>query len=136
MGINDSVVRTLASKTDERFAYDTYRRFIQLFGKIVLGIPGEKFDYILEKVKEEVKAKSDIEVKAEGWQEVVKRYRDLIKKETGKDIPQDPLEQLLMSVAAVFNSWWGKRAIEYRKIYKISDSWAPLSTWSRWSSET
>ena len=123
MGINDSVVKSLAAKTgDERFAYDTYRRFIQLFGKIVMGVPGEKFDRILEEVKKEIGAKSDVDVKADSWKEVVKRYRDLLKKETGKDIPQEPMDQMLMSVGAVFNSWWGKRAIEYRKIYKISDS--------------
>jgi pyruvate, orthophosphate dikinase len=123
LGINDQVVKALAIKTgDERFAYDTYRRFIQLFGKIVMSIPGEKFDHVLEGVKKEAGVKNDMEVKADSWKEVVKKYRELLKKETGKDIPQDPMEQMLMSVGAVFNSWWGKRAIEYRKIYKISDS--------------
>jgi pyruvate,orthophosphate dikinase len=123
LGINDKIVDVLAKKTgDERFAYDTYRRFIQLFGKVVMGIPGEKFDAILNKVKEEVGAKNDVEVNAKGWREVVSRYKKLVKQETGRELPQDPIEQLFMSVAAVFSSWWNQRAIEYRKIYKIADS--------------
>ena len=122
LGINDKIVEALATKTgDRRFAYDTYRRFVQLFGKIVMGIPGEEFDKILERVKQEVGAKSDLDVKVDGWIEVVKRYKALIKEKTGKDLPQAPIEQLLMAVGAVFNSWWTQRAIEYRKIYKISD---------------
>ena len=122
LGINDKIVEALATKTgDRRFAYDTYRRFVQLFGKIVMGIPGEEFDKILERVKQEVGAKSDLDVKVDGWIEVVKRYKALIKERTGKDLPQAPIEQLLMAVGAVFNSWWTQRAIEYRKIYKISD---------------
>ncbi|MGC8547878.1 MAG: pyruvate, phosphate dikinase [Candidatus Micrarchaeia archaeon] len=123
LGINDKIVQVLAKKTgDERFAYDTYRRFIQLFGKIVLGIDGAKFDAVLEKVKEEKGAKTDLEVNAEGWKEVVERYKKLVKEETGKEFSQDPLEQLMQAVGAVFNSWWNKRAVEYRKIYKIPDS--------------
>lgn len=123
LGINDKIVGVLARKTgDERFAYDTYRRFIQLFGKIVMNIPGEKFDHILNKFKEESGAKSDIDVKAAGWIEVVKRYKKLIRQETGRDLPQNPNEQLFMAIGAVFSSWWNQRAIEYRKIYKIADS--------------
>jgi pyruvate,orthophosphate dikinase len=87
-----------------------------------MGIPGEKFDAILNKVKEEVGAKNDVEVNAKGWREVVSRYKKLVKQETGRELPQDPIEQLFMSVAAVFSSWWNQRAIEYRKIYKIADS--------------
>lgn len=123
LGINDKIVDALAKKTgDGRFAYDTYRRFIQLFGKVVMGISGEKFDAILNKVKEEVEAKNDIEVNADGWREVVSRYKKLVKQETGKELPQDPIEQLFMSVGAVFSSWWNPRAVEYRKIYKIADT--------------
>ncbi len=122
LGINDRIAEALSSKTgDARFAYDTYRRFIQLFGKIVMNVPGEKFDTILERYKEESGAKNDVSVSAEGWQEAVKRYKALIKKETGKELPQEPREQLMMAIGAVFNSWWNPRAIEYRKIYNISD---------------
>ncbi len=123
LGINDRVTAVLARKTgDERFAYDTYRRFIQLFGKIVIGVPGEKFDAVLEKQKQAKGAKSDMDVDAAGWREVAKQYNELIKREAGKPVPQDPKEQLLMAVGAVFGSWWNKRAIEYRKIYKVPDS--------------
>jgi pyruvate,orthophosphate dikinase len=123
LGINDEIAEMLAKKSEDNgFAYDTYRRFIQLFGKIVMGVPGEKFEKVLEKIKEEVGARTDLDVKADEWKEVVKRYKQLIQKETGKELPQDPLEQLLMSVAAVFNSWWNPRAITYRKIYKLPDS--------------
>ncbi len=123
LGINDNIVEVLSKKTgDERFAHDTYRRFIQLFGKIVMGVPGEKFDHVLEKYKEESSAKSDIDVNAAGWCEVVKRYKELIKQETGRELPQEPTEQLFMAISAVFSSWWNNRAIEYRKIYKIQDS--------------
>ncbi len=123
LGINERVTAVLARKTgDERFAYDTYRRFIQLFGKIVMGIPGEKFDAVLEKHKQAKGAKSDMDVDAAGWREVAKQYNELIKREAGKPVPQDPKEQLLMAVGAVFGSWWNKRAIEYRKIYKVPDS--------------
>ncbi|MEM0074371.1 MAG: pyruvate, phosphate dikinase, partial [Candidatus Micrarchaeaceae archaeon] len=123
LGINDKIANALAKKTgDERFAYDTYRRFIQLFGKIVLGIDGAKFDALLEEVKKQRQAKSDLEVDADGWKEVVKQYKKLVKQETGKELAQDPNEQLMLSVGAVFNSWWNKRAVEYRKIYKIPDT--------------
>ncbi|MGC8675965.1 MAG: pyruvate, phosphate dikinase [Candidatus Micrarchaeia archaeon] len=123
LGINDKIAEALAKKIgDERFAYDTYRRFIQLFGKIVLGIDGAKFDAVLEKVKEEKHAKSDLDVDAAGWREVVEQYKKLVKKETGKELAQDPNEQLMQAVGAVFNSWWNKRAAEYRKIYKIPDT--------------
>ena len=123
LGINERVTAVLARKTgDERFAYDTYRRFIQLFGKIVIGIPGEKFDAVLEKHKQAKGAKSDMDVDAAGWREVAKQYNELIKREAGKPVPQDPKEQLLMAVGAVFGSWWNKRAIEYRKIYNVPDS--------------
>lgn len=122
LGINDKVVDVVAKKFgDERFAYDTYRRFIQLFGKIVMRVPGELFDRELEKLKDELKVKNDIEVSANGWKELVKRYKKIIKDNTGKDLPQDPWEQLFMAVGAVFESWWNQRAIEYRKIYKIPD---------------
>ncbi|MGC8558155.1 MAG: pyruvate, phosphate dikinase [Nitrososphaeria archaeon] len=122
LGINDMVVDVVAKKFgDERFAYDTYRRFIQLFGKIVMRVPGELFDKELEKLKDELKVKNDIEVSANGWKELVKRYKRIIKDNTGKELPQDPWEQLFMAVGAVFESWWNQRAIEYRKIYKIPD---------------
>ncbi len=123
LGINDRIVEALAKKVgDERFAYDTYRRFIQLFGKIVLGIPDEAFTSILEEYKKSSGAKTDLDINADGWKKIVLKYKEVVKKYTGKELPQDPKEQLLLSVAAVFNSWWNQRASEYRKIYGIPDS--------------
>ena len=122
LGINDKVVKVLAKKTgDERFAYDTYRRFIQMFGRIVMKVPGELFDKELDKLKEELGVKQDIEVTAEGWKTLVERFKKIVKENTGRELPQDPWEQLFMAVGAVFDSWWNQRAIEYRKIYKIPD---------------
>jgi pyruvate,orthophosphate dikinase len=123
LGINDKIAKALAEKTgDERFAYDTYRRFIQLFGKIVLGIDGSKFDALLENLKKSRGFGSDAEVDAEGWKQLVEQYKQLVKKETGSELEQDPEKQLMLAVGAVFNSWWNKRAIEYRKIYNIPDT--------------
>lgn len=122
LGINDKIAEGLAKITgDERFAYDTYRRFIQLYGKIVMKVSGEKFEEIIEDVKRKFDAKSDIEVPAEGWKETVAKFKELIKRESGKELPQDPYEQLFSAIAAVFESWWNPRAVEYRRIYKISD---------------
>ncbi len=123
LGINDKIVAALAAKIgDERFAYDTYRRFISMFGKIVLGIDESKFSSILESYKESTHAKSDLDINADGWKKIVEEYKKVIKQETGKNLPSDPKEQLLLSISAVFNSWWNQRAIEYRKIYSIPDS--------------
>ncbi len=122
LGINDKVAEGLAKIVgDERFAYDTYRRFIQLYGKVVMRVPGEKFEEIIKEIKKEFEAKSDIEVPAEGWKKAVERFKELIKKETGEELPQDPYDQLFSAIAAVFESWWNPRAVEYRRIYKISD---------------
>ncbi len=122
LGINDHVTEGLARITgDERFAYDTYRRFIQLYGKVVMKVPGEKFEEIIEDVKRKYNARSDVEVPAQGWKEVVARFKELIKNETGRELPQDPYEQLFSAIAAVFESWWNPRAVEYRRIYRISD---------------
>jgi pyruvate,orthophosphate dikinase len=123
LGVNDEVVKGLHKISgDERFAYDTYRRFIQLYGKIVMKVAGEKFEKIIEDVKREFNAKSDIDVPADGWKKVVKLYKELIRNETGKDLPQDPYEQLFSAIAAVFESWWNPRAVEYRRIYRIPDN--------------
>ncbi|WP_432664605.1 pyruvate, phosphate dikinase, partial [Wukongibacter baidiensis] len=102
-----------------RFAYDSYRRFIQMFGDVVLGISKYKFDNILEKVKEANGIKDDTELSVENLKEVVSKYKEIVKKETRKEFPQDPKEQLMMSVLAVFDSWNNARAIVYRNINEI-----------------
>jgi pyruvate,orthophosphate dikinase len=122
LGLNDLTINGIIDKTkNERFAYDSYRRFIQMFGNVVLGIEHDKFEKLLEKIKKELKVKLDTEINCAGLKKLVELYKDLIKKEKGLDFPQDPKLQLKMAIDAVFNSWNNKRAITYRKINKIPD---------------
>ena len=124
LGLNDETVEGLAKSTgNERFAWDSYRRFIQMFGNVVMGIPHEKFEKILEKKKEEVGAKEDVELSAQDLKEVVKEYKELVKRETGREFPQDPYQQLKMAIKAVFDSWNNPRAIKYREINKIPEDY-------------
>jgi len=121
LGLNDQSVLGLAASTDnERFAYDSYRRFIQMFGDVVTHIEKYKFDNILDKVKKQKSAKYDTDLTAEDLKEVVIQYKELYKNEMNRDFPQEPREQLLMAVEAVFNSWNNPRAIAYRNINEIS----------------
>ncbi len=123
LGLNDETVKGLEELTkDKRFAYDSYRRFISMFGNVVMGIKHEKFEEILEDVKKKYNVKYDSEIPPEGLSEIVNRYKELYKKETNEDFPQDPYTQLMMAVEAVFKSWNNKRAIEYRRIYKIPET--------------
>ncbi|MGP3667130.1 MAG: pyruvate, phosphate dikinase [Candidatus Bathyarchaeota archaeon] len=123
LGLNDETVKGLIKKTgDERFAYDCYRRFLQMFGRVVLGIKGEKFDEIFEDVKRRKGVKFDVELDAEDLKEITERFKELILRETGKPIPSNPWEQLKLAVIAVFKSWNTPRAIVYRKANKIPDN--------------
>lgn len=117
LGLNDSVVEYLAEESDERFAYDCYRRFIQMFGDVVLEIEHSRFEEILEKYKH---GRKDTDLTAEELKKISEEYKMLVKK-SGKNLPDDPMEQLKMAVYAVFNSWNSKRAVTYRKINKIPD---------------
>jgi len=122
LGLNDATIRGIVEKTkNERFAYDSYRRFMQMFGNVVLGIEHDKFEYLLEELKKEFKVKLDTEIDCEGLKILVERYKKLIKKDTGEDFPQEPKAQLKMAIDAVFNSWNTKRAVTYRRINKIPD---------------
>ncbi len=122
LGINDEVARGLAELTgDERFAYDAYRRFIQMFGRIAMGVKGDKFEKLLEETKERLNVKHDIEIPASELKKLVEEFKQVVKKETGRELPQDPFEQLKMAVEAVFKSWNNPRAREYRRYYKIPD---------------
>ncbi|HHV60009.1 MAG TPA: pyruvate, phosphate dikinase [Clostridiaceae bacterium] len=124
LGLNDSVVVGLAKLTDnERFAYDSYRRFIQMFSDVVMGVEKSKFEKILDEVKEENNAKSDTDLTAENLKEVVKRFKELYKQEKGTDFPQDPRLQLMEAVTAVFRSWDNPRAIVYRRLNDIPGDW-------------
>ncbi len=122
LGLNDDTVEGLKDLTNnERFAYDSYRRFIQMFGNVVMGIPHEEFEKILDKYKEENGLKSDTELTPEMLKNIIKDYKALYKEKTGQEFPQDPMEQLFTAIEAVFKSWNNPRAIAYRKINKISD---------------
>ncbi len=122
LGLNDVTIQGIIKKTkNERFAYDSYRRFMQMFGNVVLGIEHDKFEYLLEELKKELKVKLDTEINYEDLKILVERYKKLIKKETGENFPQEPKVQLEMAVDAVFNSWNTRRAVTYRRINKISD---------------
>jgi len=122
LGLNDVTIQGIVEKTkNERFAYDSYRRFMQMFGNVVLGVEHDKFEFLLEELKKELKIKLDTEIDCEGLKILVERYKKLIKKETGKDFPQELKAQLKMAIDAVFNSWNTKRAVTYRRINKIPD---------------
>ncbi len=120
LGLNDDSVRGLANQTgDERFAYDAYRRFIQMFSDIVMGVERNRFERELEKKKEERGVALDVELTAEDWKDLVEKFKDIVRKETGRDFPSDPREQLDLAIQAVFKSWGNPRAVTYRKQYDI-----------------
>jgi pyruvate,orthophosphate dikinase len=123
LGLNDDTVEVLAKRSSNpRFAQDCYRRFIQMFGNIVLEIKKEEFDAIFEVVKQDKGARADTDLDATALAEVVRRYQKLVKKRTGKGFPQDPRVQLKMARDAVFRSWHNPRAKSYRRMHKISES--------------
>ncbi len=123
LGLNDETRRALAVLTgNERFSFDAYRRFIQLFGKIVLGIDSEKFDHKFDERKKSIGVTEDTHVPAETLAELIEDYKAIVKKETGKEFPTNPLKQLELAIKAVFASWNGRRAKDYRRINKIDDN--------------
>jgi len=123
LGLNDKTVEALVLKSgNPRFAWDCYRRFIQMFGSVVLEIPKSEFEHLFDGRKHKVKAKLDTDLTAEDLQAVVADYKKLVQKLTKKPFPQDAREQLSMARDAVFGSWWNPRAIHYRKMNKIADS--------------
>jgi pyruvate, orthophosphate dikinase len=123
LGLNDETVQGLAQLTsNERFALDAYRRFIQMFGKIVMGVDGELFDNALQKEKRSARVTLDTELKAEHLSAVCKEFKKIIRKETGSSFPFDPYQQLEDSIKAVFHSWNGDRAKAYRRREKIPDN--------------
>jgi pyruvate,orthophosphate dikinase len=122
LGLNDQSVEGLKRRTQNgRFAFDSYRRFIQMFGSVVLEIPKSAFEHEFDGVKESRRVKLDTELDEAALRDVVGRYKGVVRKRSGRDFPQDPLEQLKMSRDAVFRSWMNPRAQEYRRIYDIPD---------------
>ncbi|MDQ4149284.1 MAG: pyruvate, phosphate dikinase [Actinomycetota bacterium] len=123
LGINDRSLEGLAKQSGNlRFAYDVYRRFIQMFGKIVMGVSGERFEEAIEEAKHRTGVTQDTELGTEDLKELVARFKQIVHDATGATFPEDPLEQLKLAIEAVFRSWSGERARIYRRQNKISDS--------------
>ena len=121
IGLNDEVVEGLARLTgDARFAYDSYRRLVQMFGSVVMGINNEPFEDVLAEAREAAGVKTDAELNAAQWKDVTAKFADIFKQKTGLDFPQDPIEQVKLSTEAVFKSWNGKRAVDYRNAAGIA----------------
>ena len=124
LGLNDITVVALAKGSgDERFAYDSYRRFIQMYSNVVLEVDHHNFEEILEVYKERKGLSLDTDLTAEDWKHLVGEYKRRVEEETGKPFPQDPREQLWGAVGAVFSSWMNQRAITYRRLHAIPESW-------------
>ncbi|NIJ41711.1 pyruvate,orthophosphate dikinase [Parvibaculum indicum] len=124
LGLNDETVEGLAKRSgDERFAYDSYRRFIQMYCDVVLGVEHYNFEEILEYYKEEQEYDLDTELTADDWKDVIARYKARVDEELGKPFPQDVTEQLWGAIDAVFGSWRNRRADTYRRLHNIPESW-------------
>ena len=122
LGLNDKAVEGLAKKTgNEKFAYDAYRRFIQMYGDVAMGVDHDKFEAILEEVKEKAGVSSDQELSVENLKEVVAKYKEMYKAEKGEEFPQDAKKQMWGAIGAVFGSWMNPRAIKYRKLNNIKE---------------
>ena len=124
LGLNDVAVEAFASKTNNpRFAYDSYRRFIQMFSDVVMEVPKSFFEKIIDELKEEKGIKYDVELTTDDLKELVKRFKAVYKENKGEDFPQDPTTQLMEAIKAVFRSWDNPRAIVYRRMNDIPGSW-------------
>ena len=124
LGMNDEVVQVVEEKTqNKRFAYDSYRRFIQMFGDVVMGLSKAKFEELNDAMKEKKGVKQDVELDADDMVELTKEFKEFYKKNLGEDFPQDPIVQLNRAIMAVFRSWNNERAIYYRRMNDIPDDW-------------
>lgn len=124
LGLNDVAVEGFAKKTgNPRFAYDSYRRFIQMFSDVVMEVPKSLFERVLDEIKAAKQVKFDMELTAEDLQEVIVRFKAIYKDKMGEDFPQDPKVQLMEAVKAVFRSWDNERAIVYRRMNDIPGDW-------------
>jgi pyruvate,orthophosphate dikinase len=124
LGLNDDSVKGLAAATEnERFAWDSYRRFVQMFGNVSRGISGERFEDAIKAAKADRSVSADTELDVDALRELTETFKEIYEKETGEAFPQDPQEQLRLSIRAVFDSWLGDRAKEYRRQNRIPDDW-------------
>jgi pyruvate,orthophosphate dikinase len=129
LGLNDETVLGLAAASgDARFAWDSYRRFIQMYGSVVLGVAHHRFEEIIETVKIDQGTVEDTQLTAQDWQLVVEEYQAVVRTETGKPFPQDPHDQLWGAIGAVFGSWMNQRAITYRRLHEIPADWGTAVT--------
>ncbi len=125
LGLNRETLQgEIRATGDARFSYDAYRRFIQLFGKVALGVPDEAFDAEFEAVKEAAHVKADVDLSPEELKDISERFLKVVEAHTGKPFPEDPYTQLEIAIKAVFNSWSGKRAVDYRRQFKITPAMA------------
>ena len=121
LGMNDTTVEAMVKLTnDERFVYDSYRRLVQMFGSVVMGIEDEAFEDYLTEIKKNQNVKTDSELTAQDWKNITEKFKSIFKDHVGNDFPQDPLEQLKLATEAVFKSWNGRRAVDYRNAAGIS----------------
>src|SRR5271154_2627418 len=121
LGLNDKSVVGLAKATkNERFAYDAYRRFVQMYSTVVMGLSKEDLEHRLRAMRDRLKVKEDTSVPASGWKELVAEYKQYFKEKSGKDFPDDPMEQLWGAIGAVFGSWMAEKAVTYRRVEKIT----------------
>ena len=124
LGLNDDSVKGLADTTEnERFAWDSYRRFVQMFGNVSRGIPGERFEDAIAQAKSARGVSQDTELDVDALRELTQTFKEVYASETGEDFPQEPLDQLRLAIRAVFDSWLGKRAVAYRRQNHIPDDW-------------
>ena len=121
LGLNDRSVQGLAAATkNDRFAYDAYRRFVQMYSSVVMGLPKEDLEHRLRAMKTRLGVKDDTSVSASGWQELVAEYKTFFQQKTGGPFPDDPVEQLWGAIGAVFGSWMAEKAVTYRRVEKIT----------------
>jgi pyruvate, orthophosphate dikinase len=121
LGLNERSVAGLAKATgNERFAWDAYRRLVQMYSSVVIGLPKEELEVRLRNMKSKLGVKNDTQVTAQGWRELVGEYKAYFRQKTGKDFPEDPVEQLWGAIGAVFESWMGEKAVTYRRVEKIT----------------
>ncbi len=124
LGLNDRTVAGLALLTgNDRFAWDAYRRFVAMFSNIVLGIDKHEFEAAIDRAKERLRVRTDPEVDAATWRDVVDEFKGIVRTRSGREFPQDVHEQITLAVQAVFESWHSKRAVDYRAFNKIPDDW-------------
>jgi len=122
--LNDTTVEGLAKKSgDERFAWDSYRRFIQMYGDVVMGLEHHDFEDIMEQHKRDLDISEDTDITAEGWKKIVAQYKEMVQRDLGRPFPEDPQEQLWGAIGAVFGSWMVPRAVTYRQINDIPADW-------------